>query len=332
MTLIASIRCKEGIVLCADAQETVGSYRVAVQKIIPFSVAGCQLIIAGSGHADLIDSFVMAAHDAIAARGTAGCDIKGLRSLLHDTLVDFYAKDVRLCPDPKRTKRMRLFIAAHIAHTKQYEVWLTKNTRLQPIGKHELIGWDEPLYKVSMKRFYHDNIPLTQAALAATYVLTIAKETSLYVGGELSLAIVKDSGIWMEEQQYIKTLEERLKTYENYTTQLLLGCADTSVYSTTLAAWMDQLGKLVRSLHEQQINAVLEDAWKRGDEHCTGYAIERVPPGIMVEKRSDGSRVIRHDVNGIEEMIRMINEANKASDSQDTELKPADGDESKDKQ
>jgi len=57
VTLIAAFRCYEGVVLCADQQETVGGVRVAVNKLKPESAGAYQLAIAGSGNGDLIDGF-----------------------------------------------------------------------------------------------------------------------------------------------------------------------------------------------------------------------------------------------------------------------------------
>jgi hypothetical protein len=59
MTLIAAVRYADGVVMCADAQETVGDYRRAVQKISPFETGDYQVMVAGSGHAQLIESFIV---------------------------------------------------------------------------------------------------------------------------------------------------------------------------------------------------------------------------------------------------------------------------------
>ena len=59
MTLIACFKCSDGVVLCADSQETVGEYRFSRQKLVPFLAGNFELAIAGSGNdGDLIDSFV----------------------------------------------------------------------------------------------------------------------------------------------------------------------------------------------------------------------------------------------------------------------------------
>src|SRR5208282_2748791 len=67
VTLIAAFRCKHGIVMCADSQETVNDdYRVEVSKIKPETVGKFQIAIGGSGYiADLIDGFAARVKDAL---------------------------------------------------------------------------------------------------------------------------------------------------------------------------------------------------------------------------------------------------------------------------
>jgi ATP-dependent protease HslVU (ClpYQ) peptidase subunit len=48
VTLIAAVRSNEGIAVAADAQETVGDHRRAVQKIQAQTLGGVQFLIAGS--------------------------------------------------------------------------------------------------------------------------------------------------------------------------------------------------------------------------------------------------------------------------------------------
>jgi hypothetical protein len=317
MTLIAGIRCRDGIVLCADTQETEGDYRSPVQKIIPISIGGHQIIIAGSGHAGLIESFIVQVNGAI-AKQCDGLDNVGLREVIESVLVEFYRNDVALCPDPPDEKYLKFFIAASSPKVRQFNAWISENVRLRPLDKHELIGWDAPIYKLALRRLYGEKMSLSQAVLAAIYVLTVAKETSNYVGGALSLAIIRENGIWMEDERYVQTLEDQLKIYESFTSSLLLACADTSIYSADLQTLIDAFSKVVRSLHEKQINAVLDGMLK--NSLCVNDPFPRVPPGIMVEMRPEG-RVVRHDVNGVEEMIRMINKFNELNASEDEKTK-----------
>ena len=92
MTLIAAFRCAEGVVLCADSQETVdiperGQYRVRVEKIKPQDAGEYQVVIGGAGDGSLVDGFTDTFVERVAQwQGKLdGLEIKTrIKQLLHD--------------------------------------------------------------------------------------------------------------------------------------------------------------------------------------------------------------------------------------------------------
>jgi hypothetical protein len=212
VTLIAAWRCTDGVLVCADAQETVGDYRRSVQKITPEKMGNFQVIVAGSGNPSLIESFIIVLRRAVtASRFTA---LEEFEALAEKTLEDFYDCDVRLCTDEEKT--MQLFIAAVADEPPDgYEVWVTENIRLRSLRPGcELIGWEKPLYSSIAQRFYNSNITLSQAFLAGIYLFTVAGTTSNYIGGNTSVATIWGGGIAMQDADYIESTGKRLKEYE----------------------------------------------------------------------------------------------------------------------
>src|SRR5260370_23566714 len=57
MTVIGALHCNDGVVLCADRQETIADYaKWDVEKINHFELSGVyRLFMAGAGDADMID-------------------------------------------------------------------------------------------------------------------------------------------------------------------------------------------------------------------------------------------------------------------------------------
>jgi 20S proteasome alpha/beta subunit len=304
MTLIAAFRTKEGIALCADSQETVTCYnendepyelRAAVQKISPIKAGGYELAIAGSGTGPQIDGFIERVKRRFKG-DTESASLDRCLLLMEQELANYYTDDL------PTGANMDLFVAACCPSTKEYQLWVSNRHILTELEDVKVIGWDHPLYKVTASRMYRSDLSVTQAVLAAVYVLTIAEETTNYVKSPFSVAVVSETGICMEESQYVRDLQDRLKAFEEHTNYVLLACADTSLYSFTLEAGLKQFVRIATTLHEQQINAVVEQRWKKG-------GIAKVPPGILVEEGPTGIRMIRHDVHGIEEMSRRINES-----------------------
>lgn len=305
MTLIAAIRTKEGVAICADSQETSehedgSSYRRTVQKIAPITAGNYQIAIAGSGDADLIEAFIVLAERALKDDASAG-SINRVHVLLEEKLDNFYSKHV------KGEASMKLFIAAHSTLSKEYEVWVSEQQYLRALKDAELIGWEEELYWVATRRLYRPGMSLMQAIIAAVHVLVIGEESSNYIKGPFSLTVIRENGIWPENTGYVNTLRERLRKFESYTNQILLACADTSLYSHDLEKAIIQFASTAKELHKEQIDEAVQKAAKVG--FMISESIPKLPPGLLVKVDSSGNARAVHDVNGIEEMVRRLNEA-----------------------
>jgi hypothetical protein len=301
VTLIAAKRCPGAAILCADSQETVNvdgiDYRMSVQKVTPHVTASCQMTLAGSGHADLIEAFVIRVERKLDAI-TVGT-IAEVQALIESELEDFYARDVALCPDPPEEKRVKLFIAAAIPNA-EYEVWVTEGIRLRPIQEHELNGHQEPLYEATAKRLYSSGMTIAQAILASIYVLTIAEETSNYVRGPMSVAVIDKHGIWMEDEHYVETVRRRLQQYERDVNAIFLACADTGLSVDLLRKKIEAFSESALALHRQHIDELMgsmsvEELLGRREPYAkrpTGSVVNvfAEPPYLRIEHDSEKNR------------------------------------------
>ena len=57
MTIAAGFPCKEGLVLCADTQETIPGYvKSDTEKITIFGASNCNVAFTGAGDGDLLQA------------------------------------------------------------------------------------------------------------------------------------------------------------------------------------------------------------------------------------------------------------------------------------
>jgi hypothetical protein len=273
MTLISSRRTRLGIVLCADTQETTGDYRTAVPKIVPKDAGNFQIVVAGSGHGPLIESFIIKLGRRIS--DSPATTLTEFVVEAEQELQDFYGTDVRLCPDEEKT--LKMLIGALSRETRDYDLWVQEGVRLRPSHNPELLGWDENLYKAVDKRFHSDSMSVPQAILACLYVLGIAEETSNYVKGPFSVLVIDPSGFYVAEDEYIEDMAARLKTLERQTTKMFLDCADTTIAIPDLEDSIDAFKRASLELHRKHIDeqagkTTLEELIKNGP-------LRRVPSG-----------------------------------------------------
>jgi hypothetical protein len=313
VTLIFAWRCSDGVVMCADSQEVAGDHRRTVQKISPEKIGNFQVILAGSGTTTLIESFIVVLRRAIKA--SQYTDLEEFEALAEKTLEDFYNLDVRLCPEAD--KSVSLFIAAvsEIAPHK-YQVWMTQNTRLVPIGaKCELIGWDIPLYSGIMQRFEHEGMNLNQAVLAGIYLFAIAAKTSLYVSEPISVAIIWGGGITMQDSQYIESTAMRLKDYERRINDIFLQCADSSIPVYKLQETLAQFSSDSLFLHRCHLDQVV-NSMRREDIMEANDFLPKLPLGSPLTLHGNGALSIDHNKETIESaretFRRLIKETDEA--------------------
>jgi len=114
LTLIAAFRCEvgglPGVIVCADSQETVGDYKVTVDKIKPRDAGRYDLIIGGSGNvAPLIDGLADAIERNI-KKWDAGLDEESGRQQLERVLLAYHARHVQLYQAEIEDKQLRFVV------------------------------------------------------------------------------------------------------------------------------------------------------------------------------------------------------------------------------
>jgi hypothetical protein len=260
MTLIITLPSPQGFVVAADTEETCPSYdsqgncyeiRKSVQKISPVSVGNFQFAIAGAGHAGLIDSFIVRATRAV--ENVSGQSANALRDVLENTLDQFYRNDVAICQDAD--KEFRLFILYFCPQTKEFGVWVSERMVLRStaVDRPELIGWEHQLYAGVASRLFRPDLSIAQAILASLYVLKVGDETSNYIKEPFHVAIIRDNGIWMEDAEYIRTMSQRLESFEKGINELFLACADTGISPKRFDDVLIDFSQRAAALHKQHL-------------------------------------------------------------------------------
>lgn len=253
LTLVASFRCVNGIVMCADAEENCGSVRRSVLKLDPKPMGNFTVVIGGSGPGDLIDAFIIRLTERLA--GDAAESLADFRAITESELAGFYAADVATYPDEE--KRIKCIVTAYAKKSGTFHSWVTKHTVLSPVSTYELAGIEDALYDNVVKRFFRADMTLAQGALCGCYLFAVAKETSTYIRGDTSLVIITGDGVFSESSQYVRMIDDRLKDYERGVNQIFLSCADTSVSPARLERELQGFSHDAIELHKSHMEAIV---------------------------------------------------------------------------
>lgn len=262
MTLISAFRCDDGsadgaFVICADAQETLGDYRFFMEKLEPRKSGNYEILIGGSGYADLIEAFQLRLYDVLPS--SPARTIGELRDIIQRELIDFVQVEVQAFITKNRmSKMLRLVIAAHARETKECECWITKASRLKPIRTFDLIGIDDPIYRHIAERLYSADISIGKAVRACLYLFSIAKATSTGIDGPTSLAVLRTNGLWEEEKDFIQQCEKHLGELTKATDTLAVSLADIGIAAIEFEAILQEFTATARSIREKQVALVAD--------------------------------------------------------------------------
>lgn len=262
MTLIAAFKCSDGYVVSADSQETVDHYRVSRQKINPTKRGNFQLAVGGSGNGDLIDAFVHRLE--VNVENSSIKTLPELEKFIHVELLDFAKNEAVLRPEKER--EMKFIIGAASIDPPSVIVWRTAETQLIPVDSYDLAGWDEPLYHHIAKRLYRPGIPVIQGIFLGLHLLELAGRTSNYVGGDTTVVVACENGLWLENQDKVRELTKRVQRFVSQLDNLILACPDTSISSDTFSETLRKFEETVLRLRQDYLQAAAEWLVSQGIE------------------------------------------------------------------
>lgn len=259
MTLIAAFRCDAaghpGLVLCADTQETVGDIRVTVNKLSPQDWGHYQLAIAGAGSGDLVDAFAYKLGLAIAS-WPVGAKEEFVREAIRDLLLDFHEHEVRLFPVDGESEKFCDFLVCIKPRgiEDQFFLWQLRGPTITPVSDYALIGISAAIYTHELRRLYRSRLSSSQAVLLAIHLLSLAKATSNYVGGQTDIVVLRRTALHPYSHQDVHTLESRILAFNEQIAQLVLACPDATIPRAEFQAMLAVFGDGLTAIRDQLLH------------------------------------------------------------------------------
>jgi hypothetical protein len=312
VTLVCAWKClnsmssmHDAYVIHADSQEsTETGYRVSVQKIMPDRIGSFEMLVSGSGIGTLVKAFIIRLKRRL--RADLPTDVDQFIQAVESELERFYEHDIALYPASNEDdKALEFLVAAAFPEKGQCGAWTTEHIILRPIEDCELLGWKIDLYKHISKRFYAPEMSIAQAFLAGIYLCSVAEETSNYIKGPLSVAIVWPGSITMQDGEYIASTAKRLKDYERRINALFLECADSSVPVDKLQETLSEFSSSALLLHRYHLDQIV-NSMRLEDAIAATDVLQKIPIGSPVSLRGDGTLSIEHDKEIAEQARRTL--------------------------
>lgn len=245
MTLIAGFKCADGYVLCADSQETVTrdghDYRVTRQKLVPIAIGKVSMAIAGSGDGDLIDAFVGRFSQKYQQSEIAELD--SAVQVFKDELLAFAKeKNVKI---RKIDSTFRFLLGAYSDKEKKCRLWKTITGDPIEVADNALVGVEDERYEYAVRNFYRAGLPISQGVFLGLYLMWLAEQTSNYVKAPISVAVLKENGLYFEDQNKINSIDQKVRLFTAQFETQFLACSDTGLQGEEFANRLKEFGNTV---------------------------------------------------------------------------------------
>lgn len=211
VTLIAAVRYIDGVVICADSQETAGPYRVTVDKIKPRDCGNYELVVGGSGEIGALVDGQANAIERYISTWNAGDSEEDCRTQL-EALLTQYTTDVVMCyPAELQEKILRFVVCLRDKANRSIYLWKTDGNTAEAVDDFVLVGWEERLYQHEAKRLFHKEMNRAQSTVMGLHLLSLGKATSSYIGDPFQAIIVSGGRTLVETQERVETIGKQIQ-------------------------------------------------------------------------------------------------------------------------
>lgn len=231
MTLIAAFNCGDGVVICADSQETLGNptpegfetYRCRVDKLQARTDRHYQWVAGGAGDGDLVDGFIDRLIDDI-SDWPEDLGRLAIKDRLRLSLLDYRRNEVAASGLADDVLEFLICVKG-----KDDPLLFKVDKAVRSIDSWEIIGWDEGIYRHDIQRHYKAAESTSFSMLLGAHVLLLAKATSNTVGGPTKIVVGNDAGLRAISESDVEELERRIAQFDSALDALRLRICDTTV-------------------------------------------------------------------------------------------------------
>ncbi len=201
---------------------------MSVDKIEPQKLGSYDAVIAGAGHADLVDGFAESLADQIET-WEASLTESELKSKIRSVVLDYHRNEVAVCPAEDKDIEFVVCLKDRSEITANVYLWTIRTTAVKRVKKYAVIGWEEGIYRHDIDRHYKENEKTLFSMLVGIHVLLLAEKTSNNIGGPTKIVVAAPIGFRAIAAEDVAELDRRVSEFDSVIDRLRLRICDTTI-------------------------------------------------------------------------------------------------------
>jgi 20S proteasome alpha/beta subunit len=195
VTIAAGFVCMDGVVICADTQETIPGYtKNSTEKMRVYDEKNFTLVVTGAGHSEVIDALTQRITEAAVSEYTQENYLYGDRAkeLIEEAVLRFFKRHLLPYPQSERPS-VDLLIAIQCHHNRYLLKAADNIVRDLDPGKAlgaDCIGTGALLAKSLIEKLYNPFLQLDDLIITACYIAYQAKKWVDGCGGNTDLLVL----------------------------------------------------------------------------------------------------------------------------------------------
>jgi hypothetical protein len=258
MTYISAFECLDGVVLCADTQETheartgYKDEKEYVEKLYGPENLSYPIAVGGAGLDEPIEAFSLELFERIEKQQPQ--NLAELRAVIKAALEEVHSSDAKVSAWPGMYRTTKCIVAAKPPED-EFGIFVTTGKRLS-YRKQEpvIIGYETPANKAVLKRMYRAGLTMQQAVMLAIYLLSQSKARDVGVGGDPRIIVVTDAGAFIDDPDYVTNSERLIGEFTTLIDELFLRCIDASTPPSQFPSLLPIFGASVTELRARYLN------------------------------------------------------------------------------
>ncbi len=219
MTIAGGVLCPDGIVLCADTQETIGAFKRRRPKLVELPLISSNIkavIVGATDNAVFLDELVEKLSDEIDL--TDGY-LASVRRAIEKTVRKYCEEIWRPYASKDDYPEAHLLVGLKtIEGLSLLEIY---TPAVKNVSDYEFIGSGSDLAGYKAKHFFTVKMPVEAAACLAAYILEVVKDNNIFCAGPTQMAIIKlDGTVEHKNEEFSRHIGSALMKWDYFANRM----------------------------------------------------------------------------------------------------------------